>query len=90
MCPTAQRQLAAVFSEGAERYFFEHQVNGGFFKYGLPVWDVRNHLENHYNLWQLGDASENHLAKMLWGVVTLIHLTSGCKCHLVAKEREVK
>lgn len=77
ICPTALFQVAAIYSEGELRY------GRWNWAHGMPTWTIFRHLFRHLLLWKRGDRTESHLAKVLWGVCTLIHYESECECHKV-------
>lgn len=72
ICPAAQRALSKIHAEGDNKY-------GNFnWTKGMPLYELLNHCENHLNLWKLGDRSEDHLAKVMWGMAAIIHFRDGC------------
>ena len=62
----ALRRLAAIYKEGAEKY------GPANYKSGIPFSNIVNHLENHLHLWMVGNDDEDHLAKVMWGIATIM------------------
>jgi hypothetical protein len=75
ICPTALRRVAAIYHEGA----VQHGVNN--YCQGLPIADTIHHAINHLQLFLQGDRSEDHLAKVAWGMFTSMHFESACLHH---------
>lgn len=67
--PLVLRELAAIYEEGARKY-----GPSKYIEKPLPFSVLLNHLTNHLNLYCSGDRSEKHLAKVLWGVATMMTL----------------
>lgn len=65
--PCAMRRLAKVYYEGAQRY---GDVN---WQKGIPSSNLINHAVNHLMLWLEGNRDEDHLAKVVWGMFTLMY-----------------
>lgn len=65
--PLILERLAAIYEEGAQRY-----GEAKYLEKPLPYSIVYNHLMNHLMLWAKGDVSEDNLAKVMWGVATLM------------------
>jgi len=58
-------RLALIYGEGARKY-------GDYnWQKGSPWSDVLNHAMKHFQEWREGDFSEDKLAKVIWGFVTL-------------------
>jgi len=64
--PIGLRRLAAIYDEGAKKY------GDNNWRKGLPFSDVLHHALNHLNLWQSGDRTEDHLAKVAWGMFAIM------------------
>lgn len=67
--PLMLKRLAAIYEEGAKKY-----GQAKYIEKPLPYSVIVNHLLNHLNLWISGDRKEDHLAKVLWGVTSLMVL----------------
>lgn len=67
--PLVLRELAAIYEEGAKKY-----GPSKYIEKPLPFSVLLNHLTNHLNLYCSGDRTEKHLAKVLWGVATMMTL----------------
>lgn len=67
--PVVIRRLAAIYEEGARKY-----GPSMYLEKPLPNSVIMNHLMNHINLWWSGDRKEDHLAKAIWGLATIITL----------------
>lgn len=63
------RALAEIFEEGAQKYGPSAYRNKP-----IKFSNLVNHLENHLNLYKMGDRSEKHLAKVAWAVAAMIVL----------------
>lgn len=74
ICPIGTRKLADICAEGAKVY--------GDFNWtkGIPRQNIINHLENHLNLYKLGNRSEDHAAKIAWAAFALVHFDNDCRC----------
>lgn len=62
----ALRRIAAIYTEGADRYGTNN------WRQGLTFSDTVNHLMEHLTLYLLGDRSADHLAKVAWGCMALM------------------
>lgn len=72
LIPTsALRRLAKIYEEGAKVYGPASYLRRDRH---IPYSVVYNHLMNHLTLWLDGDDSEDQLAKVAWGVFTLMVL----------------
>jgi hypothetical protein len=82
VCPTALRELAATYAEGAAKY--------GDFNWtkGMPIGQTINRTLRHLNMWLAGDRSEPHLPHAAWGIFAVIHFTEHCQHHQIAQRRE--
>lgn len=60
-------RLAKVYAEGAKKYGDRN------WELGQPIGEILNHVERHLNLWKQGDRSEDHLAKVAWGMFAIMH-----------------
>lgn len=60
-------RLAKIYAEGAKKYGDRN------WELGQPTGDVLNHAERHLQLWKQGDRSEDHLAKVAWGMFAIMH-----------------
>ena len=60
-------RLAKIYAEGAKKYGDRN------WELGQPFGDVLNHAERHRCLWKKGDRSEDHLAKVAWGMFAIMH-----------------
>ena len=60
-------RLAKVYAEGAEKYGDRN------WELGQPFSDVLNHAERHLYMWKKGARSEDHLAKVAWGMFAIMH-----------------
>jgi len=58
-------RLAFIYSEGAQKY------GDSNWKMGCPWSDTLNHALKHLQQWRERDKSEDQLAKVIWGFVTL-------------------
>lgn len=67
--PCVERRLAAIYEEGAQKY-----GEAKYIEQPLPESVIWNHIKNHENLWLSGDRSEDHLAKVMWGIATLMNM----------------
>lgn len=67
--PLVIRELAAIYEEGAKKY-----GPSKYIEKPLPFSVLVNHLMNHLLLYCSGDRSEKHLAKVMWGVATMMTL----------------
>lgn len=65
--PIGLERLAKVYNEGARKYGARN------WEKGQPVGAVLNHALRHLNMWQQGDQSEDHLAKVAWGLFAIMH-----------------
>ncbi len=65
--PVGHRRLAEVYGEGALAHGDRN------WERGMPEDAILNHLEAHLVQWKAGDRSEDHLAKVAWGVYALMH-----------------
>lgn len=65
--PVFLRRLAAIFEEGAHKY-----GENTYLEKPLPFSVIMNHLMNHLLLYWSGDRSEDHLAKVAWGVAAMM------------------
>jgi len=84
VCPTAEKQLANIHKEGDARYGIDNwTVVEDLEKFRRDVFD---HAREHMNLYLLGDRSENHLAKVMWGMAALIHHDTDCQHHDTIKK----
>lgn len=75
VCPTGLLRLAAIYKEGADKYGDTNWCRG------IPVSVMLNHLETHLQRWKKGDRTEDHLAKIAWGVFSIMHYEERCKHH---------
>ena len=82
ICPSAELEVAKIYAEGELRYGAYNWAKGS------PQHNIIRHMKRHLNLWLSGDRSEAHLAKVLWGVMSLIHYETKCKCHIESIRRE--
>ena len=65
--PWAFERLAKIYAEGAK-------VHGPRnWEKGQPISVVANHLLRHWILWQQEDRTEDHLAKVAWGLFAMMH-----------------
>lgn len=62
-------RLAAIFEEGAQKY-----GPNAYLEKPLPYSSIVNHMQNHLMLYWQGDRSEDHLAKIAWGVAAMMAL----------------
>lgn len=67
--PTAIRRIARVFKEGATRY-----GDYTWTEKGLPFTETMDHAIEHLMKYIEGDRSEDHIAKVAWGMVALMWL----------------
>ena len=65
--PYGLEALAKIYRQGGDR----HGVRN--WEKGLPEGVVLNHALAHLNKYMKGDRSEDHLAKVAWGMFALIH-----------------
>lgn len=65
--PIGIRRLAEVYGEGAVKYAPRN------WEKGIPNWNLMNNAMAHLNAWQRGDRSEDHLAKVVWGMFAIMH-----------------
>lgn len=63
------RRLAAIFEEGAKKYGEQKYTT-----HPMPFSVLLNHIDNHMNLYIIGDRQEDHLAKVIWGITAMIVL----------------
>jgi hypothetical protein len=66
------RRLGQIYSEGAVRYKPYNWTKG------MPFSDVYNHAMEHLAKWREGDRSEDQLAKVAWGIFTLMYYEEYC------------
>jgi hypothetical protein len=64
-------RLASIYEEGAKEYGPSNYLKSDR---KLPASVVYNHMLNHLFLWLQGDRTEDQLAKVAWGVMTLMVL----------------
>ena len=60
-------RLAKIYAEGAKKYGDRN------WELGQPFSEVLNHAERHLYMWKKGDRSEDHLAKVAWGMFAIMH-----------------
>lgn len=65
--PFILRRLAMIFEEGRVKYGERNWTKG------LPTSSTINHLLEHLFKWMEGERQEDHLAKVLWGIVCLMY-----------------
>lgn len=65
--PLAIRRLAAIFEEGTIKY-----GEARYIEKPLPYSVILNHAVNHLLLFASGDRTEDHLAKVMWGMCALM------------------
>lgn len=65
--PFILRRLAMVFEEGRVKYTERNWTKG------LPTSSTINHLLEHLFKWMEGERQEDHLAKVMWGIVCLMY-----------------
>lgn len=65
--PECLRRLALIYAEGVPKYGETAWLKG------LPWSVVHNHLTEHYMKWLEGDRTEDHLAKVVWGIFALMY-----------------
>jgi len=79
ICPTAIMRLAIVCEEGSLTHGEYNWANTndpqGFKRERI------SHAMSHLELYRLGDNSEAHLAKAIWGLMAAIHFDGNCQCH---------
>lgn len=66
--PYADQRKAKVYAEGA----LSHGERN--WEKGMPVKVILNHAKRHLNMWERGDRSEDHIAKVAWGMDAIMHL----------------
>ena len=67
--PLALRRLAAIYEEGARVYGPSTYVHSN-----MTFSVIINHLLNHLTLYESGDRTEDHLAKIAWAACSLMVL----------------
>ena len=60
-------RIALIYAEGAQRYGDRTWIKGQPFS--VPL----NHIFEHLRRYQQGDRGEDHLAKVAWGVLSLMY-----------------
>ena len=78
ICPAAERALALICTEGDVRYG-EFNWCGSEVNVEELKKDAIQHLKNHLNLYLVGDRKEDHLAKIMWGCMAMIHHDKNCQ-----------
>lgn len=77
VCPQADIRTALICAEGVERHALivdEAEFTTG--DKGLPKFNLIKHIQNHWNKWRAGDRTEDHLAKIQWGIQKYMHKES--------------
>src|SRR3990167_8616828 len=88
VCPRAEQELALICAEGLEKHNDSWRSTAD--KTGFKV-ERLNHMIRHLNLYRQGDKSENHMAKVIWGCMCILHFDLGCECqNIVAMKRREK
>ena len=65
--PSCIRRLALIYNEGATRYGDYNWTKG------LPYTNTLDHALEHLTKYLTGDRSEDHLAKVVWGMFVLMY-----------------
>lgn len=65
--PQALKRLAIICAEGAESHGERN------WEKGLPKGSTIKHLLWHWNRYQSGCTDQDHLAKVMWGIMVLLH-----------------
>jgi len=74
--PYGMEALAKVYKEGADKFGATNWIENP-----QPVGVVLNHALAHMNKFMMGDRSEDHLAKVAWGMFALIHYRDSKTTH---------
>ena len=83
ICPELERRLSLIYAEGLKKYkdmsIKEAEVTTA--RFNSPLDDLIRHMKRHFNLWLSGDRTEDHLAKLAWGITQIMHqeIPSGCQ-----------
>ena len=87
ICPRAEQELSLICAEGLEK----HNDSWRFTKEKRAFKAERlNHLIKHLNLYRQGDKSENHMAKVMWGAMAILHFDNNCECQNVITMKKEK
>ena len=87
ICPRAEQELALICAEGLEKHNDSWRFTKEKEKFKV---DRLNHMIRHLNLYRQGDKSENHIAKVMWGAMAILHFDSGCECQKIVAMRKQK
>jgi len=79
ICPAMEMELAKVCAEGDKNYGEWNWTNLGKVPIERFRRDAVKHSMRHLSLYRSGDRSERHLAKVIWGMMVLIHFDKNCK-----------
>lgn len=82
ICPSAERALAGICAEGLEKHNDNWRDTTDPQKFKM---ERLNHLINHLNLYRIGDITEDHMAKVVWGAMAILHFDMKCDCHKVMR-----
>lgn len=62
----ALKRIGTITYEGMNRYGKRN------WRKGMPINETFNHVMNHLLKWSEGDRTEDHLAKICWGIMVLM------------------
>ena len=78
ICPAMELALAKICTEGDTHYGEWNWLN--LHKVSLERFkkDTIKHLMRHLNLYRSGNRKEDHLAKVIWGCMAILHYDMNC------------
>ena len=75
VCPELERRVSLIAAEGYKSYpdttVPYAKLSTG--RHGLPLANLLQHGRRHLNLYLRGDRSEDHLAKVAWAIMSIMH-----------------
>ncbi len=82
ICPELERRVALICAEGFAAYPDKEvpyaELSTG--RKGLPLANHMKHARRHFNKWLKGDRTEDHLAKVAWAIMSIMHDESNPEC----------
>lgn len=84
ICPVAEQHLSLICAEGLEKHGDNWRFTADPKRFKA---DRLNHLIRHLNLYRQGDKSEDHMAKVMWGAMAVLHFDNHCECQYVVAMR---
>ena len=76
LCPTALMRIARIYKEGADKYDKNGVPN---WTKGIPIRNIIGHAIHHLMKYQAYDRTEDHLAKVCWGLMAIMHYQTHCE-----------